>query len=341
LPDDLVDEGKLLLFMADEVVCRAPRTGSRVVQERRKRRETEQAGGMAKRKKLQGQRQGQGEEEVRGRSADCIVVHTLPADADADADAVDVELEAMDSGDEDRSFESSLKLQYNTVRSYVSAIQKLYDVQRTRGMNPAPRPQSVALKAMQKSILRMTWARKHSEYADRGENTIKDSYTPSQIPAHTSAVWNESKQIACALRTQVDFLLGNHMLLRSSNRRPLEFPDCFCLELPNEGIKDKDRVTRAFVVVMNRGKTNQHGRLEYGACLRHRDPLACLVGALGFWLFYRWHVEKEPFPSFSRREDWYDLKILRRSIKQPKGKKGPPVSGPDPWDQGAHGTQMY
>jgi hypothetical protein len=316
--------------MADEVVSRAPRTGSRVAQERRKRRETEQAGGVvggiAKRKKLRGQ--SQGTDEIPGWSADCIVVNALPgdagADAGADADAVDVE--AANSEDEERSFESSLRLQYNTVRSYVSAIQKLYDVQRTRGMNPAPRPQSVALKAMQKSILRTTWARKRSEYADRGKNTIKDSYTPSQIPAHTSAVWNESKQIACALRTQVDFLLGNHMLLRSSNRRPLELPDCFCLELPNEGVKDKDNITRAFVVVMNQGKTNQHGRLEYGACLRHRDPLACLVGALAFWLFYRWHVEKEPFPSFSRREDWYDLKILRRSIKEPKGKIARPFS---------------
>ncbi|KAK4118068.1 hypothetical protein N657DRAFT_584317, partial [Parathielavia appendiculata] len=208
LPDDLVDEGKLLLFMADEVVSRAPRTGSRVAQERRKRREAGAAGGVAKRKKKL-QDHGQDEDEVP----------------------------AADSGDEEGSFESSLKLQYNTVRSYVSAIQKLYDIQRTRGMNPAPRPQGVALKAMQKSILRTTWARKRSEYADRGENTIKDSYTPSQILVHTSAVWNEPKQIACALRTQVDFLLGNHMLLRSSNRRPLEFPDCFCLKLPKEGIK--------------------------------------------------------------------------------------------------------
>jgi hypothetical protein len=89
LPDDLVDEGKLLLFMADEVVSRAPRTGSRVAQERRKRRETEQAGGVvggiAKRKKLRGQ--SQGTDEIPGWSADCIVVNTLPGDAGADAGA--------------------------------------------------------------------------------------------------------------------------------------------------------------------------------------------------------------------------------------------------------------
>ncbi|KAM4061786.1 DDE superfamily endonuclease [Hirsutella rhossiliensis] len=45
-------------------------------------------------------------------------------------------------------------------------------------------------------------------------------------------------------------------------------------------------------------KTNQHGRMEYGSALRHRDPRSCLIGALAFWLFWRWQVEKaEKFPS--------------------------------------------
>ena len=44
-------------------------------------------------------------------------------------------------------------------------------------------------------------------------------------------------------------------------------------------------VTRALVVVMNCDKTNQHGRVEYGPALRHRDPKACLVGALAFYTF--------------------------------------------------------
>jgi hypothetical protein len=67
---------------------------------------------------------------------------------------------------------------------------------------------------------------------------------------------------------------------------------------------------------MNQGKTNQHGRVEYGACLRHRDPEACLIGQLAFWLFFRWQAEAaaaaEPFPDFSRPERWYRTKVLRR-----------------------------
>ncbi|KAM4060057.1 polyketide synthase dehydratase [Hirsutella rhossiliensis] len=53
-------------------------------------------------------------------------------------------------------YESTLKLQYNTIRGYVSAIQKLYDEQKSRGVNPAAPPQGVALKALKRSILATT-----------------------------------------------------------------------------------------------------------------------------------------------------------------------------------------
>lgn len=215
--------------------------------------------------------------------------------------------------------EEELQLQYNTVRGYISAIQRLYEEQKSRNMNPAPRPQGIALKALKKSILAVVWSRKRSEYRDRLEGTIKDVYLPAQIPDHTSAVWESHDDISALFRTQVDFLLGNHMLLRHSNRLPLELPDCFRLELPNEGQKSREFATYALVVVMNQGKTNQHGRMEYGAALRHRDVRSCLIGALAFYFFWRWQVEgKEPFPSFAQSQQWYDLKVLRRSAGEPK-----------------------
>lgn len=147
--------------------------------------------------------------------------------------------------------EEELQLQYNTVRGYISAIQRLYEEQKSRNMNPAPRPQGIAPKALKKSILAVVWSRKRSEYRDRLEGTIKDVYLPAQIPDHTSAVWESHDDISALFRTQVDFLLGNHMLLRHSNRLPLELPDCFRLELPNEGQKSREFATYALVVVMN------------------------------------------------------------------------------------------
>ena len=78
-------------------------------------------------------------------------------------------------------------------------------------------------------------------------------------------------------RRNVDFLIGNYILLRSSNRLHLELADCFCLDLPKEDVKMEAAggvPTTAFVILMNQGKMNQYSRVEYGSCLRHYDPEA-------------------------------------------------------------------
>ena len=62
----------------------------------------------------------------------------------------------VSNSEDDELSEDKLQLQYNTVRGYVSAIQKLYDEQKTLGINPVPRPQGIALKALKQSILRST-----------------------------------------------------------------------------------------------------------------------------------------------------------------------------------------
>lgn len=51
LPGDLVDEGKLLLFMKEAVVSRAPRKGKRVAHERKHHLEEQEAKKAAKRRK--------------------------------------------------------------------------------------------------------------------------------------------------------------------------------------------------------------------------------------------------------------------------------------------------
>jgi len=244
LPGDLVDEGKMLLFIT-EVANRSPRSGKRLQEERRRRQ-------------------------------------TIDLTADDASNAA-----AADAADGEDFGDSSLKVKYGTVRSYVAAIQRLYEAQKSRKQNPAPRPQGIPLRALKARILKQSYARSRQEFEDRGEGTIRDGYSVTQIPQHTMAVWSEHKAIACAFRTQVDFLLGNHMLLRSSNRLPIELPDCFCLDLPNEGVQRGSAIptTKALVILMRQGKTNQHGRMEYGAALRHRDPKACLVSAFAFWFF--------------------------------------------------------
>ncbi|XP_044721679.1 centromere DNA-binding protein complex CBF3 subunit [Hirsutella rhossiliensis] len=293
LPGDLVDEGKLLLFMKEVVASRPPKKGKRVADERKRHLEAQEAKRAVKRRRA---------------PSDTIVVGGGGSEYESDSD---LEL-----------YESTLKLQYNTVRGYVSAIQKLYDEQKSRESILRPGHRSGTEGAQTQHSCNDLEPEEEGIHG-QGVGTLRDVYAPAQIPDHTNVAWSE-REIACALRTQVDFLLGNHMLLRSGNRLPMELADCFPLDLPNEGFKAQGYTTKALVVVMNCGKTNQHGRMEYGSALRHRDPRSCLIGALAFWLFWRWQVEKaERFPVFQRSEDWYETKVLRRSAKEPQA----PLSG--------------
>ena len=290
LPGDWVDEGKLLLFIKEEVASRAPRRGRRLDEEKERKRKKAGAAGAAK----------EGQPRKRQKRA-----------AAAAAAVVEASNHLIVEGEDDEDC-SELVLMYNTVRSYVSAIKELWSYQTSRGLHNAPQPTRITLKALETSILRGEHARRRGEFTDRGISTFRDGYVASQIPDLNHQVWSEGlgkSVVEQSLRTQLDFLLGNTMLLRSSNRLPIELADLFLMPLPKEGPRGD---SWCLVTIMDQGKTNQHGRLEYGAALRHRDYRSCVVGALAASLFWRWHRSGEPFPCFRTSQDWYNIKLLKR-----------------------------
>ncbi|XP_044715179.1 centromere DNA-binding protein complex CBF3 subunit [Hirsutella rhossiliensis] len=191
LPGDLVDEGKLLLFMKEVVASRPPKKGKRVADERKRHLEAQEAKRAVKRRRA---------------PSDTIVVGGGGSEYESDSD---LEL-----------YESTLKLQYNTVRGYVSAIQKLYDEQKSRESILRPGHRSGTEGAQTQHSCNDLEPEEEGIHG-QGVGTLRDVYAPAQIPDHTNVAWSE-REIACALRTQVDFLLGNHMLLRSGNRLPME-----------------------------------------------------------------------------------------------------------------------
>jgi hypothetical protein len=67
---------------------------------------------------------------------------------------------------------------------------------------------------------------------------------------------------------------------------------------------------------MNKGKANQTGRIEYGAALRRKGYLLCPVGAVAFYLFWRWQMEKEPFSDMSERKRCYKIHLLKGSDRE-------------------------
>ncbi|KAJ8537451.1 hypothetical protein ON010_g13147 [Phytophthora cinnamomi] len=95
--------------------------------------------------------------------------------------------------------------------------------------------------------------------------------------------------------------------MRGESARMLELADLHSILLENEGYSPG----RALVMVMRQGKTNQVGRIEFGACMRSKYVEICPHGLLGFYLFWRWHIDGEPFPDFTSSESWYPTKLLK------------------------------
>jgi len=225
LPGDWVDEGKLLLFIREEVATRPPRRGRRLVAEKKRRAEDEAQGQKKRRKKRDAERIGEEEQKE------------------------DSESDGGDGGER-----SDLFLMYNTVRGYVSAINELWKIQISKGLHNSPMPVMVALNALKTSVVRREHHRRREEFVDRGEATIQDGYTVAQIPQVHDKIWNlelgGERAVEQALRTKVDFLFGNSMLLRSSNRLPMELPDLFSVDLPREGVNGSGW---ALVTVMDQG----------------------------------------------------------------------------------------
>jgi hypothetical protein len=65
------------------------------------------------------------------------------------------------------------------------------------------------------------------------------------------------------------------------------------------------------VIVFDNGKTNSSGKKQYLGALRNRDFRICPIGALAMYLFTRFHVKKEAWPSLRSPEDWDRIKLLR------------------------------
>lgn len=82
----------------------------------------------------------------------------------------------------------------------------------------------------------------------------------------------------------------------------------FYLEFKDEG------ATRCPVLVMmiTGGTTNQEQQLMlYNGIIRHRNVQTCAFGAVGMYLFHRFHVKGEGFPDFALNENRFKTKLAR------------------------------
>ncbi|KAL2140333.1 hypothetical protein VTI28DRAFT_3977 [Corynascus sepedonium] len=200
------------------------------------------------------------------------------------------------------------RLAWRSVCSYITAITDLYHTQKARGMNIHPSPREDNVRDYLKTLQRRDAHQEKDNYADKGRGTLLGGYTEEEFERVCYELWMRgSASPEYHLRTLVDFLLGHYMLARGGDRRVAELSDLSTFEFPSEG------PTRCMPLILTTraGKQNQHGRLETAGALRNKKPLICMLSGLAFYLLYRWDLTDEPFPDFSRRAAWYDIRLLK------------------------------
>ena len=199
----------------------------------------------------------------------------------------------------------------SAVKAYVAAIVDLWSFQKSKGLNPHPNPRGEALNGVLRARTRGEHRRRLLEFADRAAGTLQDGYDEAKMVDAVRFCWQDRQQkrqsIEPYLRTAADFLLAHNVLLRSESRLAAEFPDFSTIPLPGEG------PTPCFpmIMIMDNGKMNPLGRLEYGAVMRHRNPLLCTMAHTAFYLFYRWNIAGETPPCFRQRQQWYGLHLIK------------------------------
>ncbi|OWZ20999.1 hypothetical protein PHMEG_0004520 [Phytophthora megakarya] len=103
------------------------------------------------------------------------------------------------------------------------------------------------------------------------------------------------------------FLISRYGLLRGENVRDLELADMFFQPLD----KEEFQPCIALVLFIQHGKMNTYGKLQHCGFMRNKNAHLCPVGCVAFYLFERFHIDLEPFPSFKSSREWYDIKFLR------------------------------
>ncbi|MGH7974213.1 MAG: hypothetical protein ACREBR_01710, partial [bacterium] len=199
-----------------------------------------------------------------------------------------------------------------SVKQYIAAIVDLYNKQRGRNMNSHPNPRNSDISQLLQALNREKHHHRRANYVDRGIGTLLDGVNSTEQWGKVYDGFME-EGTGVALRNRLAVCLCNNLALRGELCRRLELPDLFCIDLKNEGPQGE---CKALVAILGQGKTNQFGKIEFGAAMRNREVRLCLFGALAMWLFWRFEIEGEPYPDFSESRNWYDTKVICSKHKE-------------------------
>jgi len=199
---------------------------------------------------------------------------------------------------------------HETLKMHIKALVDLYNKQKVeyQGVMDLKHPRGDTLKSFESSLKRLcSESRQSGNFVDPGIGSIQDGYNSEKLVQVADYYLRRKKMAGDALRDRMMFLLNHMMMLRGETLREANLNHMFSLKFKDEGS------TRCpvFVMMITGGKTNQEHYKLYSRVIRHKNVQACAFGAIGFYLFHRFHVKGEAFPDFTLNENWFKTKLAR------------------------------
>jgi hypothetical protein len=198
-------------------------------------------------------------------------------------------------------------LAFETLSMYVKALADLHSIQDARGLiNPNNgKLRGLALRSWLKNKHQQEHRRRRENYEDLASNTAQDGYSLNDLENISMFYFDEQKERS--FRDRAIFLMNHTMLLRSETTRDLSLADLFYLNFPDEG----ESKCPALVLRLDHGKTNKFNKIQFSATIRNKNVELCAFGAFAMYLFYRFHITMEDFPTFTSNRTWFDIKAMK------------------------------
>ena len=192
----------------------------------------------------------------------------------------------------------------NTMKTAINAVISLHNSQVSLQMNANAHPRTNAVMLLTRNVQKQRVIEKRTTYVDKGKGSLLEGYADGSDFLRLCEYWFgvDDLMMRCC------FLVSQFCLLRGDNVRSIDLSEIFTQDL---GCEEGFTPCIAIVFLVDHGKCNQYGKLMHVGMLRHKEAVKCPVNALALYLFERFHISNEPFPSFGTNADWFDIKLLR------------------------------
>jgi hypothetical protein len=191
----------------------------------------------------------------------------------------------------------------------MSAILKLWKTQNDAGSNNVTKEtlRSERVTRLLNLVRNREKLLKRLNYREKCDRELSPYAIVGEIGNLSMELFNKngSSPTLCqaSLRDRFVFLLTTFGILRGESLFRAELSDLMLFTLDGEAVKCDTLILR-----IDFGKTNNNSTL-FGRAMRHKELDRCPLGALGLYLFSRFHLANERL-DFTENKNWFDVKLL-------------------------------